>query len=239
MFRFRESEIKNLNLQNFKTHKMSKLIAPSVLAADFANLQRDVEMINRSEADWFHIDIMDGVFVPNISFGMPVLRDIVKHATKTIDCHLMIVDPDRYVETFAKLGCDILTVHYEACTHLHRTLQLIKSHGMKAGVALNPHTSVDLLKDTIKDIDMVCLMSVNPGFGGQSFIENTYDKVKELKTLIDSKGASTLIEIDGGVTDKNAKELVNAGADVLVAGSYVFKSNDPAATIAELRKMVN
>jgi ribulose-phosphate 3-epimerase len=239
MFRFRESEIKNLNLQNFKTHKMSKLIAPSVLAADFANLQRDVEMINRSEADWFHIDIMDGVFVPNISFGMPVLRDIVKHATKTIDCHLMIVDPDRYVETFAKLGCDILTVHYEACTHLHRTLQLIKSHGMKAGVALNPHTSVDLLKDTIKDIDMVCLMSVNPGFGGQSFIENTYDKVKELKTLIDSKGASTLIEIDGGVTDKNAKELVNAGADVLVAGSYVFKSNDPTATVAELRKMVN
>jgi ribulose-phosphate 3-epimerase len=239
MFRFRESEIKNLNLQNFKTHKMSKLIAPSVLAADFANLQRDVEMINRSEADWFHIDIMDGVFVPNISFGMPVLRDIVKHATKTIDCHLMIVDPDRYVETFAKLGCDILTVHYEACTHLHRTLQLIKSHGMKAGVALNPHTSVDLLKDTIKDIDMVCLMSVNPGFGGQSFIENTNDKVKELKNLINSKGADTLIEIDGGVTDKNAKQLVDAGADVLVAGSYVFKSNDPTATVAELRKMVN
>lgn len=218
---------------------MSKLIAPSVLAADFANLQRDVEMINHSDADWFHIDIMDGVFVPNISFGMPVLRDIVKHATKTIDCHLMIVDPDRYVETFAKLGCDILTVHYEACTHLHRTLQLIKSHGMKAGVALNPHTSVDLLKDTIKDIDMVCLMSVNPGFGGQSFIENTYDKVKELKTLIDSKGANTLIEIDGGVTDKNAKQLVDAGADVLVAGSYVFKSNDPTVTVAELRKMVN
>ncbi|MEN8815797.1 MAG: ribulose-phosphate 3-epimerase [Nonlabens sp.] len=218
---------------------MPKLIAPSVLAADFANLQRDVEMINRSDADWFHIDIMDGVFVPNISFGMPVLRDIVKHATKTIDCHLMIVDPDRYVKTFAGLGCDILTVHYEACTHLHRTLQLIKSHGMKAGVALNPHTSVDLLKDTIQDIDMVCLMSVNPGFGGQSFIENTYEKVKELKTLIDSKGANTLIEIDGGVTDKNAKQLVDAGADVLVAGSYVFKSNDPTFTVAELRKMVN
>lgn len=218
---------------------MSKLIAPSVLAADFANLQRDVEMINNSDADWFHIDIMDGVFVPNISFGMPVLRDIVKHATKTIDCHLMIVDPDRYVKTFADLGCDILTVHYEACTHLHRTLQLIKSHGMKAGVALNPHTSVHLLADTIQDIDMVCLMSVNPGFGGQSFIENTYDKVKNLKTIIDSKDADTLIEIDGGVTDKNAKQLVDAGADVLVAGSFVFKSEDPTATVASLRQMLN
>lgn len=218
---------------------MSKLIAPSVLAADFANLQRDVEMINNSDADWFHIDIMDGVFVPNISFGMPVLRDIVKHATKTIDCHLMIVDPDRYVKTFADLGCDILTVHYEACTHLHRTLQLIKSHGMKAGVALNPHTSVHLLADTIQDIDMVCLMSVNPGFGGQSFIENTYDKVKNLKTIIDSKDADTLIEIDGGVTDKNAKQLVDAGADVLVTGSFVFKSEDPTATVASLRQMVN
>lgn len=218
---------------------MSKLIAPSVLAADFANLQRDVEMINNSDADWFHIDIMDGVFVPNISFGMPVLRDIVKHATKTIDCHLMIVDPDRYVKTFADLGCDILTVHYEACTHLHRTLQLIKSHGMKAGVALNPHTSVHLLADTIQEIDMVCLMSVNPGFGGQSFIENTYDKVKNLKTIIDSKDADTLIEIDGGVTDKNAKQLVDAGADVLVAGSFVFKSEDPTATVASLRQMLN
>ena len=186
---------------------MSKLIAPSVLAADFANLQRDVEMINRSDADWFHIDIMDGVFVPNISFGMPVLRDIAKHADKTIDTHLMIVDPDRYVKTFADLGCDILTVHYEACTHLHRTLQNIKSNGMKAGVALNPHTSVDLLKDTIQDIDLVCLMSVNPGFGGQSFIENTFEKVSELKELITKKGASTLIEIDGGVTDKNAQQL--------------------------------
>ncbi|AGC77041.1 ribulose-phosphate 3-epimerase [Nonlabens dokdonensis] len=218
---------------------MSTLIAPSVLAADFANLQRDVEMINHSDADWFHIDIMDGVFVPNISFGMPVLRDIVKHATKTIDCHLMIVDPDRYVKTFADLGCDILTVHYEACTHLHRTLQLIKSHGMKAGVALNPHTSVHLLTDTIQDIDMVCLMSVNPGFGGQSFIENTYDKITQLKKIIDHKKCDTLIEIDGGVTDKNAKQLVKAGADVLVAGSYVFKSNDPTATVAGLRKMVN
>jgi ribulose-phosphate 3-epimerase len=218
---------------------MSKLIAPSVLAADFANLQRDVEMINRSEADWFHIDIMDGVFVPNISFGMPVLRDIVKHATKTIDCHLMIVDPDRYVETFAKLGCNILTVHYEACTHLHRTLQLIKSHGMKAGVALNPHTSVELLKDVIQDLDMVCLMSVNPGFGGQSFIENTYDKITQLKKIIDYKKSDTLIEIDGGVTDKNAKQLVDAGADVLVAGSYVFKSANQEATIKSLRALAN
>lgn len=218
---------------------MPKLIAPSVLAADFANLQRDVEMINRSDADWFHIDIMDGVFVPNISFGMPVLDAIVKHATKTIDCHLMIVDPDRYVETFAKLGCDILTVHYEACTHLHRTLQLIKSHGMKAGVALNPHTSVHLLTDTIQDIDMVCLMSVNPGFGGQSFIENTYDKIAQLRKIIEAKGTETLIEIDGGVTDKNAKQLVDAGADVLVAGSYVFKSSDQLQTIKELRELVN
>lgn len=218
---------------------MPKLIAPSVLAADFANLQRDVEMINRSDADWFHIDIMDGVFVPNISFGMPVLDAIVKHATKTIDCHLMIVDPDRYVETFAKLGCDILTVHYEACTHLHRTLQLIKSHGMKAGVALNPHTSVHLLTDVIQDIDMVCLMSVNPGFGGQSFIENTYDKIAQLRKIIEAKGTETLIEIDGGVTDKNAKQLVDAGADVLVAGSYVFKSSDQPQTIKELRELVN
>jgi ribulose-phosphate 3-epimerase len=182
---------------------------------------------------------MDGVFVPNISFGMPVLRDIVKHATKTIDCHLMIVDPDRYVETFAQLGCNILTVHYEACTHLHRTLQLIKSHGMKAGVALNPHTSIDLLKDVIQDIDMVCLMSVNPGFGGQSFIENTYDKVTRLKEMITAKGCVTLIEIDGGVTDKNAKQLVDAGADVLVAGSYVFKSANQEATIKSLRSLAN
>lgn len=218
---------------------MSILIAPSVLAADFANLQRDVEMLNRSAADWFHIDIMDGVFVPNISYGMPVLRDIIKHAHKTIDTHLMIVDPDRYVKTFADLGCDILTVHYEACTHLHRTIQNIKSNGMKAGVALNPHTSVDLLKDTIKDIDLVCIMSVNPGFGGQSFIENTYDKVKELKELIRSKGASTIIEVDGGVTDKNAKQLADAGADVLVAGSYVFNSDDQEKTIKDLRALAN
>ena len=213
------------------------LIAPSVLAADFANLQRDIEMINSSEADWFHIDIMDGVFVPNISFGMPVLEAIAKHAKKTIDVHLMIVDPDRYITTFKKLGANVLTVHLEACTHLHRTLQAIKAEGMKAGVALNPHTNVDLLEDVINDIDLVCIMSVNPGFGGQSFIENTYDKIRKLKTLINKKGASTLIEIDGGVTNKNAAQLVEAGADVLVAGSYVFGAADPIATVADLKKI--
>jgi ribulose-phosphate 3-epimerase len=214
------------------------LIAPSVLAADFANLQRDIEMINNSEADWFHIDIMDGVFVPNISFGMPVLEAITKHAKKTIDVHLMIVDPDRYIKTFAALGANILTVHYEACTHLHRTLQAIKAEGMKAGVALNPHTNIALLEDVINDIDLVCLMSVNPGFGGQSFIENTYSKVERLKDLIVRKNATTMIEIDGGVTDKNAKQLAQSGADVLVAGSFVFKSSNPHHTISELKKTI-
>lgn len=216
-----------------KTH----LIAPSVLAADFSNLQRDIEMINESEADWFHIDIMDGVFVPNISFGMPVLRDIKKHAKKTLDVHLMIVNPDQYIETFASLGADILTVHYEACAHVHRTVQAIKATGMKAGIALNPHSSINLLKDIIRDIDLVCLMSVNPGFGGQSFIENTFEKVKELKELIQSSESSCQIEIDGGVTNKNAKKLLEAGANILVAGSYVFKSKNPAETISKLVKL--
>ena len=214
------------------------IIAPSILAADFANLQRDIEMINNSEADWFHIDIMDGVFVPNISFGMPVLKAISKHAKKTIDVHLMIVDPDRYIKTFAELGSNILTVHYEACPHLHRTLQAIKAEGMKAGVALNPHTNIDLLEDVIQDIDLVCLMSVNPGFGGQNFIENTYVKVEKLKALIRRKNASTLIEIDGGVTSKNAKQLIDAGADVLVAGSFVFGSENPTETIKGLKNIL-
>ena len=211
------------------------LIAPSVLAADFGNLQRDIEMVNASQADWFHIDIMDGVFVPNISYGMPVLKAIKKSATKPLDVHLMIVDPDRYIDTFAALGADVLTVHYEACTHLHRTLQAIKQDGMKAGVALNPHTPVAVLEAIITEIDLVCLMSVNPGFGGQKFIETTFEKTKQLRALALKHNAQVLIEIDGGVTSNNATELKAAGADVLVAGSFVFGAQDPINTIKDLK----
>lgn len=216
----------------------SRKVAPSLLAADFGNLQRDVEMVNQSQADWFHLDIMDGVFVPNISFGMPVVKAIAQHAKKPLDVHLMIVDPDRYIKTFAELGADVLTVHYEACTHLHRSLQAIKAEGMKAGVAINPHTSVTLLEDTIQDIDLVCMMSVNPGFGGQSFIENTYEKVSDLKNIIEKRNAATLIEIDGGVNAGNAKKLADAGADVFVAGSFVFKSENPTETIKTLKQTI-
>lgn len=215
------------------THK----IAPSILAADFNNLQKDCEMINNSLADWFHLDVMDGVFVPNISFGMPIIRDIKKIAEKTLDVHLMITKPERYITDFKKIGADILTVHFEACNHLHRTIHAIKEEGMQAGIALNPHTSVYALNDILQDIDLVCLMSVNPGFGGQSFIENTYKKVQELTNLRNQTNSKFLIEIDGGVNTGNARKLLNSGADVLVAGSFVFKSDNPTKTIEELKKI--
>ncbi|MCF8284730.1 MAG: ribulose-phosphate 3-epimerase [Sphingobacteriales bacterium] len=216
---------------------MKHLIAPSILSADFANIQRDVEMINQSNADWFHVDIMDGVFVPNISFGFPVVSAIKKHATKPLDVHLMIVEPDRYLEQFKNAGADILTVHLEACTHLHRTVSAIKQLGMKAGVALNPHTNVSLLEDILKDIDLVCLMSVNPGFGGQKFIENTYDKIKKLRAMATAQNTELLIEIDGGVGQHNLSALVQAGANVLVAGNAVFAAEDPAGMITTLKNI--
>ena len=216
---------------------MSVIVSPSLLSADFLHLSKDIEMVNRSQADWFHLDIMDGVFVPNISYGLPVVSQIKKMATKPLDVHLMIVQPERYVEAFHKAGADILTVHYEACTHLHRTIQQIKAQGMKAGVALNPHTPVSLLEDVIEDIDVVLLMSVNPGFGGQSFIEQTINKVDKLKKLIMESNSHTLIEIDGGVNFETGKRLVNAGADALVAGSFVFNSPDPEANIKGLKEL--
>jgi ribulose-phosphate 3-epimerase len=215
------------------------LIAPSMLACDFGNLESEISMINDSKADWFHIDVMDGVFVPNISFGTPIMNILKKYTKKPLDVHLMIINPDNYIEKFAELGSSVLTVHFEACTHLHRTIQRIKSLNMKAGVAINPHTPISSLESIIKEIDLVCIMSVNPGFGGQSFIETTYQKIKDLKSLINKCNSKTLIEIDGGVNSENAKKLIENGADVLVAGSFVFKSENPTNTISTLSSLIN
>ncbi len=210
-----------------------------MLACDFGNLNSEIEMVNKSEANWFHIDVMDGVFVPNISFGTPIMKVLKKNAKKTLDVHLMIVNPDNYLESFAELGADILTVHYEACTHLHRTVQRVKDLKMKAGVAINPHTPISSLKSIIKELDLVCIMSVNPGFGGQSFIEGTYSKIEELKSLIKEQSSKAIIEIDGGVNSENAKKLIDCGANALVAGSFVFKSKNPTETISELSSLIN
>ena len=213
------------------------IISPSILSADFGNLQRDIEMLNKSEADWLHVDVMDGAFVPNISFGFPVIKAVKKIATKPLDVHLMIVKPGRFVDEFKEVGADILTVHYEASIHLHRTIQSIKNLGMQAGVAINPHTSVNVLEDIISDIDLVCMMSVNPGFGGQKFIENTYHKIEQLNNIILRKNSKAKIEIDGGVDLSNAAQLIKTGADVLVAGNAVFSSSNPTETISKLKKV--
>ncbi len=216
---------------------MQHLIAPSMLASDFGNLKSEINMINQSDADWFHLDVMDGVFVPNISFGIPVIKSIQQSAKKELDVHLMIVNPDKYIRKFKEAGANVLTVHYEACIHLHRTIQAIKHEGMRAGVAINPHTPISVLNDVLNEIDLVCVMSVNPGFGGQDFIENTFNKIKKLKELKDRNTYNFLIEIDGGVNIENAKKLIDAGADVLVAGSSVFKSKNPTETIRKLKNI--